>query len=248
MSFDSSPRPADPAGQCADSPAARKFDDQTPAPLDSFDPALQTSGRSDSDSALETTAESDGKRGGKTALKKMFSAKRIALMAIFTALSFVVSLLEFPVFPQAEFLKLDFGNVFILLIGFLLGPVEGMIVLVLKELLYIPMGGTGGVGQLANILVTASFILVPSVTYRFRKGLKIVIPALLVGCVLASGTALLANRFILLPAFGIADPAGMFKEVWGYILAFNLIKTASVSVIAVLLYKRLSVFLKKMKI
>jgi len=164
--------------------------------------------------AVEASEETDGeiRETPKTKLKKMFSAKRLALMAIFTALSFVVSLFEFPIFPAADFLKLDFGNVFIMLIGFLLGPVEGIIVCVLKELLCILKSSSGGVGQLANILMTVSFIVVPAVTYKFHKGLKAVIPSLLIGCVLASGMALIANRFILFPAFGIKDAQGYFER------------------------------------
>lgn len=240
MSLDPSSRPADSQEQ--------KCGDQIPAPVGPSDSASYIAERNGSVDALSSFGKIKKKKVSGASLKKMFTAKRIALMAIFAALSFVVSLLEFPIFPQADFLKLDFGNVFILLVSFLLGPVEGLIVLIVKELLYIPVGGTGGVGQLANILVTSSFILVPSVAYKFHKGLKTVIPALIVGCVLAGGTGLIANRFILLPAFPIADPTGYFKAFWGYILAFNLIKTAAVSVIAILLYKRLSVFLKKMKI
>ena len=65
----------------------------------------------------------------KERVKKMFSAKRLALMAVFAALSFVVSLFEFPIFPTAaNSLKLDFGNGFIMLKAFLYGPVEGVIV------------------------------------------------------------------------------------------------------------------------
>ena len=200
--------------------------------------------------AVEASEETDGeiRETPKTKLKKMFSAKRLALMAIFTALSFVVSLFEFPIFPAADFLKLDFGNVFIMLIGFLLGPVEGIIVCVLKELLCILKSSSGGVGQLANILMTVSFIVVPAVTYKFHKGLKAVSPSLLIGCVLASVMALIANRFILFPAFGIKDAQGYFEKVWGFILGFNLIKTVSISLLTVLLYKRLSMFLKKLKI
>ena len=247
MSFHSSSRSVF-SEERPESPTGQDIGDQIPAPSDSPDPALHSAGRSGSSRALKTSDQNGKKRSAGAAFKKMFSAKRIALMAIFTALSFVVSMLEFPIFPQAEFLKLDFGNVFIMLIGFLLGPVEGMIVLVIKELLYIPVGGTGGVGQLANIIVTSSFLLVPSISYKFHKGLKTVIPALFIGCVLASGMALLSNRFILIPAFGIADPTAYFKKVWMYILAFNLAKTTAISIVTILLYKRLSAFLKKMKI
>ena len=90
----------------------------------------------------------------KTTLKQRFSAKRVALMAMFVALSYGVSFLEIPLFPAAPFLKLDFGNVFILLIGFLLGPVEGLIVCALKESLRMIGSSSGCVGEIANMLVT----------------------------------------------------------------------------------------------
>ncbi len=178
---------------------------------------------------------------------KMFSAKRLALMAIFAALSYAVSFLEFPIFPSAFFLQLDFGNVFIMLIGFLLGPVEGVIVCAVKELLRIPLSGTGGVGELANIIITSSYLLLPAVLYKFHKGLKTVILSLGIACLIATGMALLANRFVLFSAFSIADVAGTFAKLWHLILAFNLIKTVLVSLLTLLLYKRLSFVLKKMK-
>ncbi len=188
------------------------------------------------------------KKTAKARAKEMFSSRRLALMAIFTALSFLVSLLEFPVFPNAEFLKLDFGNVFIMLIGFLLGPAEGVIVCALKETIRITVSSTGGVGELANIIVTSSFLLLPSIAYKFHKGLKTVVPSMIAACLIATGAALLANRYILFPAFGFAAPAEVFQGTWSVILGFNLIKTASVSVLTLLLYKRLSTVLKKMKI
>jgi riboflavin transporter FmnP len=202
---------------------------------------------SDNLSVKEETTFTAKKVGGY--FKNMFTAKRLALMAIFAALSLAVSYLEFAIFPStpAAFLKLDFGNVFIMLIGFLLGPVEGVIVCVIKECLRIFTSSSGGVGELANILMTTSFILVPSIAYKFHKGLKVVIPCMLIGCLLATGMALIANRFILIPAYGIADAQGYFAKVWGYIIAFNLIKTFAISFLTLLLYKRLSNTLKKLK-
>ena len=179
-------------------------------------------------------------------LKKRFSAKRLALMAVFVALSYVVSLFDFPIFPAVPFLKLDFGNVFILLIAFLLGPIEGVIVCVLKESLRM-IGGTI-VGELANMMITCSFILVPAIVYQFKKGLKWVVPCLAIACVIATGVALLTNRFINFPLYMGAGAAAVFAESFWFIFAFNLIKTLSISILTLLLYKRLSNFLKRWKI
>lgn len=182
-------------------------------------------------------------------LRKRFSAKRLAVMAVFVALSYAVSFLEIPLFPATPYLQLDFGNVFIMLIGFLLGPVEGIVVCVLKECLRM-IGGTV-VGEIANICMTSAYVLLPAIAYRYRKGLKSVGFSLLGACVLASGVALLVNRFINFPLYEafLGMPAGeAFGAVWGLILAFNLIKTVSVSVLTLLLYKRLSNFFKKWKV
>ena len=191
----------------------------------------------------------------KKVIKEKVTAKRIALIAVFVALSYVVSFLEIPMpLLGATFLKLDFGNVFILLISFLLGPVEGVIVCLLKESLRL-IGGTGA-GELANFIVTSVFLLLPSITYQYRKNLKTVIWTLSVSCIIASALSLLTNRFIVFPAYALVlggsifgmTVAEAFSAFWVAILIFNVIKTVAVALFTMLLYKRLSNFLKKYKI
>ena len=194
-----------------------------------------------------STQKNEDNKAKKQSLKKRFSAKRIALMAVFVALSYGVSFLEIPIFPAAPFLKLDFGNVFILLISLLLGPIEGVIVCALKECLRLIGSSSGGVGELANMAVTTAYILLPALVYRFRKGLKYVVPCLVAACFIGTGAALLANRFINFPLYMGAGAKQAFVSLWGYVLGFNLIKTAAVGILTALLYKRLSNFLKKLK-
>lgn len=177
--------------------------------------------------------------------KKRFTTKRLVLMGLFVALSYVLSFFEFPVFPATPYLKLDFCNVFIMLPAFLLGPVEGILVCALKEILSLIDSSSGGVGEIANFLMTSAFILLPAIVYRFRKGFKTVAATLAGACLIGTGTALLVNRFIVFPLYMGAGAADVFRSVFWFVLAFNLIKTASISLVTVLLYKRLSIFLKK---
>ncbi|MBE5745623.1 MAG: ECF transporter S component [Clostridiales bacterium] len=185
------------------------------------------------------------KRGG---WKTRFSAKRMAFMAVFAALAFAISLLDFPIFPTADFLKLDFGNVFILLVSFLLGPIEGIFVCIVKESLRITVSTSGGIGELANMLVTSSYILLPSVVYHFRKGIKTVVWTLVCACFIGTAVALITNRYITFPLYMGGGAAAVFRSTFWVIVAFNLIKTVSVGILTILLYKRLSNFLKKIKI
>ncbi len=193
----------------------------------------------------------------KLSFKKRFSAKRLAFMAVFTALAYAVSFLEIPLpLFGASFLKLDFGNVFIVLISFLLGPLEGVIVCLLKEGLRCITSSSLCAGELANFLITGAYLLLPSIVYQYKRTLKTVILTLSCSCLIATGVALLANRFIIFPTFALlygGNIFGMsvqeaFSAFWLAVLLFNLIKTVAVGLLTMLLYKRLSNFLKKLKI
>ena len=193
----------------------------------------------------------------KSLFKNRFTAKRLAFMSVFVALSYAVSFLEIPLpLFGANFLRLDFGNVFIVLIAFLLGPVEGVFVCLLKEGLRCLSSTSMCTGELANFIITSSYILLPSILYQYHRNLKTVIFSLVGSCLIATGMALLANRILIFPTYALllgGDIYGMsvveaFSAFWFALLVFNLIKTIAVGVMTLLLYKRLSNFLKKMKI
>lgn len=174
------------------------------------------------------------------------TTKKLAGTGVFAALAFVVSLLEFPIFPAASFLKLDFSLVFVLLAGFIFGPVSGIGVSAVKELLRFVMGSsTGGVGEVANFIVTLAFIVVPTVIYRYKKGFSTVIIILIIGCVLETAAALIANRFINFPLYMGDKAAEVFASLWQFVLLFNLIKTLAVSLVTIMLYKKVSALIKK---
>lgn len=180
----------------------------------------------------------------KTMLRTHFSATHIAYMAVFTALAFVVTFLEFPIFPPAPWFKLDFANVFFMLEGFLFGPVEAIVSITLKELLCLTKSGTMFVGEVANWIASVAYILIPSVGYRYRKGKAWVAVSLLLGSLLQIAVSLPANRFITYPLFMPETYAETFAATWYFVLAFNAVKSAAVSVIVFLLYKPFSRLIK----
>lgn len=174
------------------------------------------------------------------------TTKQLVGTALFSALSFVISLLEFPIFPSAGFLQLDFSMVFICLAGFIFGAWSGITCSLIKELLRFAIGsGTGGVGEIANFIVTVSFVLLPTLVYHFRKGLPVVIITLAIGCVLQVGVSLLTNRFIMFPLFMGDGAAEWFSNLWHFVLLFNLIKGVATAILTILLYKRISFIIKK---
>lgn len=169
-------------------------------------------------------------------------------MALFAALSYVVSFLEFPIFPAAGFLKLDFSATFILLGGFMYGPVAGIIISAVKELLRFITSSTGGVGEIANFLVCVSFIIIPTVVYYFKKGIITVIVTLVFGIITQAAAALICNRYIMFPMYMAGGAESAFSSLWTYVLFFNLIKGAAISAIVFFLYKRISYLFKKINL
>ena len=178
-------------------------------------------------------------------------------MAVFIALSYAVSFWEIPMpLFGASFLKLDFGNVFIVLISFLLGPIEGVVVCLLKEGLRCLTSSSMCAGEIANFIVTSAYILLPSILYRYKRRLKTVLITLSVSCLIATGAALLANRFIIFPTYAYlfgGNIFGMtvqeaFSAFWVAVLLFNLIKTVAVGALTLLVYKRLSNAFKKWQV
>ena len=177
---------------------------------------------------------------------KRFSTKKLVTLALFTALTYVISMLSFPIFPATPYLKLDFGNVFILLSGFLFGPIEAIAVCLVKEVLSLINSSSGGVGELANFIMTSSYVLLPAIVYRYRKGLKVVLLSLVGACAIGTVVATLTNRFIVFPLYMGDKAPAVFTSVFWFVVGFNLIKTVAISAVTFLLYKRIPGALKRL--
>lgn len=179
-------------------------------------------------------------------ISKYISTQKIVTVAMLAALGFGLSWLEFPIFPAAPFLKLDFSTIATMLGGYIYGPISAIVIEGVKQLLcFFTKSSTGGVGEIANIIMNGSFVLVPSILYRFRKGIPSVLIGMAAGCLLQIAAGLICNRFITFPLFMGDAALEWFNDLWPLIIAFNAIKSVSVSAVTFLVYKRLSVALKQ---
>ncbi len=185
---------------------------------------------------------------------KFFTSLRLTYMALFTALSYILYLptFEFSLFGAVPFLKIDFSNVFVLISGLTMGPLSGIIVGVLKELLHaLTFSQTVGVGELANILLMLPYVLIPSFAYKKHKGINAVIVMLSCGVIAQTIFSIPINYLLTFPFYlniytGMSWSEGMafYLDVWYWAVLFNLIKTALLSVAVFLVYKPLSKLIK----
>jgi riboflavin transporter FmnP len=206
------------------------------------------SGENVEEKAPEANETKKGKM--KQRCKNYFTATRIAYMAVFTALAYVLymPIFEFNIIPAVSFLKIDFSNTFVMIAGFSLGPVAGIVVAVLKEVLHaLTFSQTVGIGELSNILVMLPYVLIPSIVYKKHKGIKVVVICLFLGCIAQTLVSIPVNYFINFPFFFSFNwEAGMqyYISVWYWVVLFNFVKTMLISAAVMLLYKPLSRLIK----
>lgn len=184
------------------------------------------------------------KKLGSSKIQEFFTARRMAYIAFFTALSFALRFLQFSILPAVPYLKFDFSDAIILICAYALGPVAGLISGVLKEVIYgICFTQSAFVGEAANIILLVSFILLPSIVYKKHKGIKSVMLWLAISCVVRTIWSFPVNMFLNFPAFlGFNWEKGMsmFLSVWYWAMLFNLIKSILLAVLVMLLYKSVS--------
>lgn len=169
--------------------------------------------------------------------------KRLTAVAMFCALAYVCMLvIKIPV----SFLTLDIKDSMIILCSLLFGPISGVTLAILVPLLeLITLGGETGVyGFLMNILSSLSFAAVTGLIYRWKRSLFGAIAALLSGVFAMTAVMMLANLLITPHYLGVTakDVAVLIPTL---LLPFNLIKAILNAAIALLLYKPLSLTLKK---
>jgi len=193
----------------------------------------------------------------------IFSTRKIAIIGVFSAIAFVLMLFEFPLPFAPSFYKFDFSDMPALIGGFAAGPMVGVMIEFIKVTLNILIQGPtpGFVGEIANFVVGAAFIVPATVIYRFKKSRKSALISCLVGtaCIMIVGSTL--NAFFLLPAYAIAygvdidffiaagaeiNPAisNIFTFCALAVAPFNLLKGVADSALTFLVYKQLSPILK----
>lgn len=127
----------------------------------------------------------------------------ITVTAMLSAVAFILMFLEFPVPLMPGFVKLDISDLPALLGTFALGPVSGIVIEGVKNLLHILFKGTSsaGVGELCNFLLGCCFVVPAGLIYRKKKTRKRAITGAVIGCVVMAVCSLPINLFLVYPAY-----------------------------------------------
>ena len=192
--------------------------------------------------------------------RKVSPARRVSIIGICAAIATVLHVRDFPlVFMAPEFYKLDFSELPVLLCGFYLGPSATVACEGVKILLKLLVKGTSTafVGDFANFFVGCSFVLPATIWYHAHKSKHSAIIGLILGTVSMTIIGTAFNAIYLIPKFaqlygipldaiigmGTAINASVSNIVSFVIICvapLNLVKGGMVSVLTMLLYKRVA--------
>ena len=100
------------------------------------------------------------------------SVRTITMTALLSAIAYILAFAEFPVPLSPAFARMDFSDFPALIGAFAFGPVAGLLIELVKNALQLFSTSTGGVGELANFLMGASFVFTAGLIYGCHKAKK----------------------------------------------------------------------------
>ena len=185
-------------------------------------------------------------------------AHKVVLIAILGAMAYLLMLLDFPLPFMPPFLSFDLAQIPEVIGTLILGPISGITIALLKELLKISLTGSGTMftGELINFIVSVSFILPTWWVYRQNKTTNNAVYGMMLGTVVATLIACLANVYFILPLYAqafnlkISQIVAMSRSVNPYINSlpllvllgiapFNLLRNGLTTIVLGLSLKRL---------
>ncbi|MBR2950607.1 MAG: ECF transporter S component [Lachnospiraceae bacterium] len=195
--------------------------------------------------------------------EKILTTRKIVIIGVFSAMSAVLMILEFPVPFAPSFYAIDFSELPALIGAFAYGPVAGVMIesckIVIK--IFLKPTSTAFVGELANFVTSCMLVLPASIVYLFRKSRKNAMIGAAIGTAVMTVFGTCFNAVYLLPKF--AQMFGMpldaiigmgtainpaIQGITGFVVMcvapLNLLKGSLVSVLTMLVYKKISPVLK----
>ncbi len=195
---------------------------------------------------------------------KKINTSWLVKAAMLSAVATILMLFEFPLpFIAPPFYEIDLSEVPVFIGAFAFGPLAGVAIEAVKILLNLIINGTvtAGVGEVANFVMGAVFVLPGALIYKRRKTKSKAVLGLVIGTIVMVVSSCFINAFIMLPVYARAFKMpidvilGMAKEIWPSVdtmaefvllcvAPFNLLKGVLVSVVTILIYKHVSPLLK----
>lgn len=195
---------------------------------------------------------------GKTSAKKM-DIRKLTGTAMLSAIAYALMFPDFSVPFMPSFIKMDLSELPALIGSFAYGPVAGVVICLIKNLIHLTISSTNGVGELSNFLLGASFVLVAGFIYKWKKTRKGALIGSIAGALVMAVFSVFSNYFLVYPIYYNFMPKDAILAAYQVIFSgvdnileclivfnapFTFVKGIFSVIITFLIYKRLSPILK----
>lgn len=187
------------------------------------------------------------------------NVRYLTVTAMLSAVAFILMFLDFSVPFMPGFIKMDLSELPALIGSFAMGPLCGVLICLIKNVLHLFITSTGGVGELSNFILGAAFVLPAGLIYRHKKGRMSALLGSLLGAVIMAGFSIISNYFLVYPfyynfmseemvlaAYQVILPS--MKNILQCLICFNMpftfVKGLFSVAITFLIYKHISPILK----
>lgn len=189
--------------------------------------------------------------------RKRLIARELTLIAILGVISWLLMLVKFPLPFMPPFMDFDLAAIPELIGTFLMGPIPGVFIVLVKILLKIVTMGSSSAftGELINFMLSCVFILTAWVIYRIKKARWVALLGMGVATLVTAVAACVANVYLIIPLYaklygydmdaviGMTQAVNSHVDsVWSLvllgILPFNIIKNGVATILVFVIYKR----------
>lgn len=127
----------------------------------------------------------------------------IVKIGVLSALAGVLMLFKIPLPLFPDWLTIDLSDLPAVIGAMVLGPIAGITIEVIKVLVNLMLNGTqtGGIGEIANIIIGMSLVLPVGLFYKKNKSLASAITGLVIGVLAMTTVGLLMNYFVMIPLY-----------------------------------------------
>lgn len=193
------------------------------------------------------------------------SIRRLTVTAMLSAIAFILMYLEIAIPLMPGFIKFDFSDLPALIGAFALGPVYGVIICLIKNILHLTVSQSMFVGELSNFILGAIFVFTAGLIYKMKKSKSGALVGGIVGAIVMGVVSVVSNYFVVYPVYYNFMPKEVIVAAYDAIsydmlhighvtsilpcllyfnVPFTVIKGLIDVVISMLIYKPLSPLLK----
>lgn len=210
---------------------------------------------------MENTGTKTVSAGGRFSAKDSATKTRfLAGAAMLAALACVLQYFEIAIPIMPFFIKFDFSDLPALLGAFAYGPVAGVAIEFIKNLIHCAVSQSATVGELSNFILGAVFVFSAGLIYKKNKTKKFAVIGGVIGSFAMGIISIPSNYFVVYPFYYSAympEPVvleayqailpsmtSVLQSLFVFNLPFTIVKGLISVIIAMLIYKPLSPLLK----